>query len=386
MRQHREKISLIILALVLFFSVLFVWHQVRHQALERQKAAENKPIVVELSTVKSQIWHPEIEAVGTFVADQGIDVTTQIAGIVKSINFQSGQFVEANTPLIQLDTSVLQATANQSEAKYELAKADFTRDQNLYKKHVVATSTYEASLANLKAAKAQRDEDAANLANATITAPFSGSLGLRKVSIGQYVQPGQPIVSLQSFDPIYVDFSLPEVYLHKVNVGDQVLVTSSAYPGQTFTGAIRAMNSTLDADTRTLSIRAELPNKNKLLIPGMFANILIVMPSTNNVLTVSQMAVQYSPFGDSVYVVQNGRAIQRYVTVGEQRDADLEITSGLSADETIVSVGVNKLQNGSHVITQEQLVTSQQLAAETSASQKPEASIKNVVKSIKEKA
>ena len=197
-----------------------------------------------------------------------------------------------------------------------------------------------------------------------VTAPFSGKLGLRQVSLGQFVPKGTVIVSLQAIDPVLVDFSLPETYLSQVKVGDDVSVTTSTFPNQIFTGKIIALNSALDAATRTLQMRAQLPNKNKLLIPGMFADIQVIVPSTKNVLTVPQMAIQYSPFGNTVFVVQNGKAVQRYVTVGEQRGADMEITRGLSDDETVVSVGGNKLQNGTAVITKEQQATMKKVSAE----------------------
>jgi membrane fusion protein (multidrug efflux system) len=233
----------------------------------------------------------------------------------------------------------------------------------------------------MKADKAILDENLANLAQTTITAPFAGNIGLRQVNIGQYLAPADIIVSLQSIDPVLVDFSLPEVYLQQLNVEDQVLVTTSAYPGQTFTGKITATNSTLNSDTRTLDIRAQVPNKNKLFMPGMFANVRVVIPTKNNVLTIPQMAVQYSPFGDTVFVVQNNKAVQRYITLGEQRGSEIAVTRGLSANEQIVSVGGSKLQNGTPIRTKAAQAAAKQASAEMKAQSKISAS-KSASKSV----
>lgn len=365
MRQHKKPAIIIVVVLLVILGSLFAWHQIRNQmAASAIAATSNAPIVIEQANVKSQVWYPQIAAIGTFVAEEGVNITTQVAGVVQSINFKSGDYVDQGTTLVQLDPRVLAATAAQSKAKYDLALATYNRDSKLFKTDAISAQTLETNKANMDAAKAQMDEDQANLEQATITAPFSGRIGIRQINIGQYVQPGDNVVSLQSVDPILVDFSLPEVYLHTIQVGDQVLVTTSAYPGQTFSGKITALNSTLDSDTRTLGIRAELPNKNQLLLPGMYADIKVVLPTKNNVLTIPQMAIQYSPFGDTVFVVQNNKAIQRYVTLGEQRGSEIAVTRGLSAGETVVSVGGNKLQNGSPVITQAALAAQKQAQAE----------------------
>ncbi|MSP53981.1 MAG: efflux RND transporter periplasmic adaptor subunit, partial [Gammaproteobacteria bacterium] len=260
--------------------------------------------------------------------------------------------------------AVLQATVANDAAVLKVATADYQRKAILQKRGAISRADLEAALGTLQQAKAILEQDQAKLAQTAIIAPFSGKLGLRQVSIGQLVQKGNLIVSLQAIDPVLADFSLPEVYLSQVKVGDDVSVTTSSYSGQIFMGKIIALNSALDPATRTLQMRAQLPNKNKLLIPGMFADIQVIVPSTKNVLTVPQMAIQYSPFGNTVFVVQNGKAVQRYVTVGEQRGADMEITRGLSDDETVVSVGGNKLQNGTAVITREQQEAMKKASAE----------------------
>lgn len=365
MQSSHNKTIAIVGLLALLLVILFIWHEIRSQLIRKNLAIVNaQATVVEVSTVKSQIWHPQIEAVGTILADQGIDVSTQVVGIVKTINFKSGDFVEQGTLLIQLDPQVLQATVANDVAVLNVATADYDRKALLFKRGAISKADLETALGTLQEAKATLQQAQGNLAQLTITAPFSGKLGLRQVNIGQLVQVGNAIVSLQAIDPVLADFSLPEVYLSQVKVGDDVSVTTSSYSGQIFMGKIIALNSALDPATRTLQMRAQLPNKNKLLIPGMFADIQVIVPSTKNVLTVPQMAIQYSPFGNTVFVVQNGKAVQRYVTVGEQRGADMEITRGLSDDETVVSVGGNKLQNGTAVITREQQEAMKKASAE----------------------
>ena len=365
MQSSHNKTIAIVGLLALLLVILFIWHEIRSQLTRKNLAIVNaQATVVEVSTVKSQVWHPQIEAVGTILADQGIEVSTQVDAVVKTINFKSGDFVEQGTLLIQLDPAVLQATVANNEAALKVTNADYERKAQLFKRHAISKADLDQALGAMQEAKATLQQTQASLAQMAVTAPFSGKLGLRQVSLGQFVPKGTVIVSLQAIDPVLVDFSLPETYLSQVKVGDDVSVTTSTFPNQIFTGKIIALNSALDAATRTLQMRAQLPNKNKLLIPGMFADIQVIVPSTKNVLTVPQMAIQYSPFGNTVFVVQNGKAVQRYVTVGEQRGADMEITRGLSDDETVVSVGGNKLQNGTAVITKEQQATMKKVSAE----------------------
>ena len=365
MQSSHNKTIAIVGLLALLLVILFIWHEIRSQLTRKNLAIVNaQATVVEVSTVKSQVWHPQIEAVGTILADQGIEVSTQVDAVVKTINFKSGDFVEQGTLLIQLDPAVLQATVANNEAALKVTNADYERKAQLFKRHAISKADLDQALGAMQEAKATLQQTQASLAQMAVTAPFSGKLGLRQVSLGQFVPKGTVIVSLQAIDPVLVDFSLPETYLSQVKVGDDVSVTTSTFPNQIFTGKIIALNSALDAATRTLQMRAQLPNKNKLLIPGMFADIQVIVPSTKNVLTVPQMAIQYSPFGNTVFVVQNGKAVQRYVTVGEQRGADMEITRGLSDDETVVSVGGNKLQNGTAVINKEKQATMKKVSAE----------------------
>ena len=376
MQSHRKKNVIVIIVLVIILGGLYSWHHIRqHIAAKALTAVSNVPTVVEMTKVKSQVWHPQIQAIGSFVAQQGIKLSTQVDGVVQAINFKSGQFVNQGVKLLQLDPSVLRATAEKSKATYQGDVLTYQRNKILYAKRAIAKSMLDDSRATMLADKGQMDEDAANLAQTVITAPFSGKLGIRKVNIGQYLAAGDVIVSLQSVDPILVDFSLSEVYLHKINVGNQVSATTSAYPGQTFSGKIIAMNAELNSNTRTLDIRAEIPNKDRSLIPGMFANINVIVATKSNVLTVPQMAVQYSPFGDTVFVVQNNKAVQRYVTLGEQRGAEIEVTRGLSAAETIVAVGAEKLQNGTAVTTKEQLAAAQQAKTERQTAKKLETTV-----------
>jgi membrane fusion protein (multidrug efflux system) len=362
--SHNKTITMVGL-LTLLLVILFIWHEIRSQLTRKNLAIVNaQAIMVEVSTVKSQVWHPQIEAVGTILADQGIEVSTQVDAVVKTINFKSGDFVEQGTLLVQLDSAVLQATVANNEAALKVANADYERKAQLFKRHAISKADLDQALGAMQEAKATLQQTQASLAQMAVSAPFSGKLGLRQVSLGQFVPKGTVIVSLQAIDPVLLDFSLPETYLSQVKVGDEVSVTTSSFPNQLFTGKIIALNSALDSATRTLQMRAELPNKNKLLMPGMFADIQVIVPSTKNVLTVPQMAIQYSPFGNTVFVVQNGKAVQRYVTVGEQRGADMEITRGLSDNETVVSVGGNKLQNGTAVITKEQQEAMKKASAE----------------------
>ena len=363
--SSHAKVIVILGCLVIILLSLFIWHEIRSHVTSQKLAVVNaQSTVVEVSVVNSQVWHPQIEAVGTILADQGVDISSQVVGLIKTINFKSGDFVDQGAVLVQLDPQVLQATVANDAAVLNVATADYERKLTLLKRGAIAKADLDSALGTMQEAKATLQQAQASLAQMTIIAPFAGKLGLRQVSLGQLIQVGNVIVSLQAIDPVLVDFALPEVYLNQIKVGDQISVTISSYPGQQFTGKITALNSELDSSTRTLKIRAEMPNKNKLLMPGMFADVQVIVPSTTNVLTVPQMAIQYSPFGDTVFVLQNGKAVQRYVIVGEQRGAEVEITRGLSADEVIVSVGGNKLQNGMPIITKQEFEVQKKEKAE----------------------
>lgn len=324
------------------------------------------PVTVSVDTARNEQWIERIAAIGTLVSIQGVDITTQVAGVVTDVSFDSGQTVEAGRLLIQLDVSVEEADQRSNRALLREAELAFDRQTDLIRKNVT-------SEANLDAARAKRDTAAAALtkisaviAQKSIRAPFQGRLGIRKVEKGQYVSPGVSLVTLQALDPIRVDFPVPEQALARLRLGQAIALELDAYQGITFKGEIEALDARVQQDTRTLVVRGRLANPDLKLLPGMFANVAVLSDKPTDVITVPRTAVTYSLYGDSVYVVPptppaaaakpdatapEPVAIERrFVKTGTAQGNRVSITEGLKSGERVVTSGQIKLNAGSKVI------------------------------------
>jgi membrane fusion protein (multidrug efflux system) len=351
-----KKILFIAIAIivVLFFLVLAIAALRQHLTFTSTQKKENTPIVVTLSTVTASTFTEHIDTVGTLFSPQGIMVTPQISGIIDKINFTSGQFVEAGNLLFSLDKRTLQAAVDTANASYLLTQSNYQRNLKLYQEKMISISALQSADASMKEAKANLASATLALEQADITAPFSGNTGLIRVSLGQYVSPGDTLVELQSVDPITVSFFIPEENVESIQKGLAVNIHVAAYPNKVFSGTLSASNASLNAQTHMLELWANINNKEHLLLPGMFAQVGIILPTEHTALFIPALSVNYSPFGDTVFVVQNGRAVLRYITVGNEENNMIEVLSGLSEGEEIVSVGGNKLQNGSLITTARQ--------------------------------
>jgi membrane fusion protein (multidrug efflux system) len=272
-----------------------------------------------------------------------------VAGKVSEIRFESGQPVEAGTMLLQIDDSVDQAELAGIVAERRLAELQYTRRKELLGNKTISQSDVDEARLRLENATAQLAAKQAIIAKKRITAPFSGWLGIRQVDQGEYIQPGVAIVPLESLDPIYVDFSLPERHLDQLSVGQLVEIAVQAFPGESFTGRISAMNPGIDPGTRSQRLRATLENPRDRLHPGMFAEVRTLLPQRPAVLTLPQTAITYNPYGDSVFVIQqddSGTRVQRrQVETGGVRNGRVEIVQGLQAGERVVIAGQVKLRN-----------------------------------------
>lgn len=309
------------------------------------------PPVVQVTTVKQQEWQQSISATGSLAALQGVQVKPEIAGQVTQIYFKSGQNVKKDQPLINLDHSTMEAQLQAQKANLMLRQQQFKRAQALIKLHAIAQADFDSAKANLDAAIASTNAAKSNLDSATITAPFSGRLGLRLVSIGDYINVGQPIVSLQSLDPIIVNFSVPEIYLDKIAIGNTVKVRSDAFPGKTFVGKIYAFDSIIDPTTRTLAVRASLPNPDQKLLPGAFVLVNTFVGTDQPLVVIPQTALVATLDGMYVYKVVNGKAVKTKVTIASRNATDAFISQGLRAGDKIVSVGTMKiLQDNSPIM------------------------------------
>jgi membrane fusion protein (multidrug efflux system) len=344
-----KRMVLVMLALGLVFGAMFGWKSYQAQKMAALASLPPPPATVAAADVQTEAWQPYLAAVGSLVATQGILVTTEVAGKVSEIRFESGQPVEAGTMLLQIDDSVDQAELAGIVAERRLAELQYKRRKELLGNKTISQSDVDEARLRLENATAQLAAKQAIIAKKRITAPFSGWLGIRQVDQGEYIQPGVAIVPLESLDPIYVDFSLPERHLDQLSVGQLVEIAVQAFPGESFTGRISAMNPGIDPGTRSQRLRATLENPRDRLHPGMFAEVRTLLPQRPAVLTLPQTAITYNPYGDSVFVIQqddSGTRVQRrQVETGGVRNGRVEIVQGLQAGERVVIAGQVKLRN-----------------------------------------
>ena len=261
------------------------------------------PATVSTETAKVETWLPKLPAIGTLRAVQGVEVSSEVGGIVTAINFDSGKFVKKGDLLVQLDDSVEQADLRSGQAQLKKAELELSRQRELLRRSNTAKTSFDAALAARDTAVATVDRTNALIAQKAIKAAFDGQLGIRNVDLGQYVSPGTAMVSLQRLTPIYVDFPMPEQTLTKLAIGQTVEVALDADPGHIFKGAIESIDSKVNQATRNVLVRARVDNTEARLLPGMFANVNVIAGKPEQVVTVPRTAVTYSLYGDSVFVV-----------------------------------------------------------------------------------
>lgn len=346
----RTRLIIVILILGLLFGGMFAIKSCQSRQMAAMQAIPQPPTTVAVATATETEWQPYLEAIGTLVATQGVFVSAEIAGKVREIQFESGEPVEAGTLLLQLDDSIEQAEVQGLIAEAGLGKLEFERAAQLLSDKLGSQADYDRTRANLQKTQADLAAKRALLEKKAIRAPFPGILGIRQVDVGAYLEPGDDIVSLQQLDPMYADFSLPERYQSSISHGQQVSVQVKAWPDEQFDGVISAIEPRIDSNTRSVRIRATLANPKLLLRPGMFAEVRLLLPPRGKVVTVPQTAIMYNPYGDAVFVVQQGDAglvvEYRQVQTGIVRDGQIEISSGLQSGERVVSAGQLKLRNG----------------------------------------
>jgi membrane fusion protein (multidrug efflux system) len=360
-----KRMVLVMLALGLVFGAMFGWKSYQAQKMAALASLPPPPATVAAAVVQTEAWQPYLAAVGSLVATQGILVTTEVAGKVSEIRFESGQQVEAGTMLLQIDDSVDQAELAGIVAERRLAELQHKRREELLGNKTISRSDVDEARLRLENATAQLAAKQAIIAKKRITAPFSGWLGIRQVDRGEYLQPGAAIVPLESLDPIYVDFSLPERHLDQLSVGQLVEIAVQAFPGESFTGRISAMNPGIDPGTRSQRLRATLENPQARLHPGMFAEVRTMLPQRPAVLTLPQTAITYNSYGDSVFVIQQDdsgtRVLRRQVETGGVRNGRVEIVQGLQAGERVVIAGQVKLHNDQPVNVDNSIILESQI-------------------------
>lgn len=353
----KKRIIFILTSLVVMVAALAGTKLLQFQTMMASAQAYSPPAqAVTAAPVRSETWEPRLSAVGTLVAVQGVTVTAEVAGKITGIAFEAGAPVKAGQVLVRQDTAAEESQLRGAEAAAELARTTLARNAALLAQHTISQAEYDTASASFTESAAQADNLRAAIAKKTIRAPFAGRLGVRQVNLGQVVDSGTPIVTLQSLDPIYVDFTLPQQQLSAVRPGLPVRLSTDAAPGREFSGKVSVVNPQVDPATRNAQVRATLANPDETLLPGMFANVTIALPSTGPVLTVPATAVLYAPYSDSVFVLdakpgENGAADatvlrQQFVKLGEKRGDFVAVASGLKEGELVASTGVFKLRGG----------------------------------------
>jgi membrane fusion protein (multidrug efflux system) len=351
-----------VLTLVVVIAILgglgFAKYKQVEAAIAMGASFQPPPTAVTTVTAHRETWPSTLSVIGTAAAIQGVTVSADLAGTVDKIHFESGQWVHEGDVLVELDTRQERAQVANLEAQRDLARVNYERAQELVKAGVISRSDYDNATAQQKATEAQVADVRAAIARKTIHAPFSGVLGIRQISLGQYLASGQAIVSLQSLSPIYVNFGVPQQDTSKVIPGHVLRVTNNDLPGMAFTGRITAIDSVINEQTRNIQVQSIVTNKENKLRPGMFVQVELPLGQSREVVPLPASAINYAPYGDSVFVVTDMKDAkgnsyrgvrQQVVKVEGSRGDQVAVTSGLNPGDEVVSSGVFRLRNGAPI-------------------------------------
>ena len=358
----KKRMVIMLVAVVVLLGGLVGFNFFKGYMMQKYMASAPVPAAtVSAMTADYQQWQPQLSAVGTLRAVRGVDVTTEVPGLVRSIAFKSGDEVKAGQVLAQLNADSDLAQLHALEAAADLASTVYERDKALLAAEVISKAQVDTDAADLKSKRALAAQQAAVVGKKTIRAPFAGKLGITTVNPGQYLNTGDRLVTLQSIDPIYIDFNLPQQQLPQIRIGQKVTILTDAYKDATFEGKINAINPRVDANTRNVQIEATVPNARRQLLPGMFANVKVNSGEEQRYLTLPQTALTYNPYGSTVYVIRpsekkddkgNAQLIaqQVFVTPGPTRGDQVAILKGVDPGAQVVTSGQVKLKNGMPVV------------------------------------
>lgn len=332
-----------------------------HRGKEMAKAGP-PPEVVSTALAKEETWENSLSSVGTISPVRGVAVSNEAPGVVTAIRFDSGAIVKQGDVLVELDSSVERAQLAAVEARKDLANVNAGRSRALVASNSIAKAQLDNDEALVKSSASDLGALQAQIARKTVRAPFAGRLGIRAINLGQYLNPGTPITSLEAMDSVFVDFTLPQQNLGDVAVGSVVHITLEGDAGAPFEGVVKAVDPAIDPTTRSIKLRAALPNLKETLRPGMFANVSVVLPQQRSYVTVPATAVVHASFGDSVFIVENKKARQQFVRTSGSRGDFVAIADGVKAGQEVVTAGAFKLHNGGGVTVNNSLPSNPQLA------------------------
>jgi membrane fusion protein (multidrug efflux system) len=354
-----KRMIIMLLAMTAFIATIgFVKYRKTQAAGAQSGSYQPPPEAVTTVIARKEEWQGSLGAIGTVAAVNGVMVSADLPGVVGKVAFGSGDRVEAGQLLVQLDTRQEQAQLAAAEAKLELTRLNLDRIRGLREQGINSQTEFDTSVAEQKQAEGVVGEIRATIERKTIHAPFSGILGIRQVNLGQYLKSGDPIVQLQSHDPIYVNFDVPQQELVRVRVGGAVNVTAEGPPLIELTGRITAIDSVVDESTRNVRVQATFENRQGRIRPGMFVTARALLDARDPVIALPASAISYAPYGDSVFIVEdvkgpNGQAYrgvrQQFVKIGSARGDQVAVLSGIAPGAEVVSSGVFKLRNGAAV-------------------------------------
>jgi membrane fusion protein (multidrug efflux system) len=360
--EMKRPMRIMLIAVGILFGGIFLYKLFGHLMLKHFIANAKAPtMTVSAMDVSLESWQPTLKASGSLRATKGVNVTAQVTGMIKTIHFTPGATVDEGTPLVQQNADSDLGQLHALEANAELARITYERDKLQYKIHAISKQQLDTDEQNLKSLRGQVEEQRATTEKKTIKAPFTGRLGISRVNPGQFLNPGDTIVMLQTLDPIYADFYLPQQTLAQLKVGQEVSIVTNAFPDKAFTGKITTIDPGVDSSNRNVLVEATIANPNFELAPGMFSSVEVNVGAPQPFLTLPQTAISFNPFGDIAYILKDsgkkdksGQTIfitkQSFVTTGEVRGDQVVVLQGLHAGDKIVTSGQLKLKNGSLVV------------------------------------
>ncbi len=368
-----KRMVIMLAAVGLLFGGIFGYHAHKTRMMKKSMAAFHAPpATVTAMKAGYQSWQPQLKAIGSLRAVRGVDVTSEVSGLVQKVLFKSGDDAKAEQVLVQLNADSDIAHLRSLEAQAALAKTVYERDEKQFGAQAISRATLDADASDLKDKNAQVSEQAALVEKKTIRAPFAGRLGISTVNPGQFVNPGDNVVTLQSLDPIYADFFLPQQELSRISLRQAVGTSTDTYPDRVFKGRITAINPKVDTATRNVQVEATIANPGHKLLPGMYVSTNVKAGAVQRYLTLPQTAVTFNPYGETVFVVEvsgkkpGGKPAmtvrQAFVTTGPTRGDQIAILKGVKEGDMVVTSGQLKLKNGSTVVIDNKVVPSDEAA------------------------
>lgn len=354
-----KNVIIMLAVILLVLAGIFGYRAFKGRMAGKPMTAGPPPATVSATRAGYRVWQPRIKVVGTLRALRGVDLSTEIAGIVSNVHFKSGDEVKAGQLLVELSADADRAQLRSLEAAAELARTDYERYKKQFEIRAVSKAVLDEAAADLKSKRARVAEQRAMIRKKRIQAPFAGRLGISSINRGQYVNPGDNLVTLQSLESILADFYLPQQEFARIALKQEASITTDTYPGRAFTGTLTAISPKVNPDTRNFLVEATVANPKHELLPGMFATIALKAGDKERHLTLPKTAVTYNPYGDTVFIVHESKGPdgkprltvkQSFVTTGPSRDNEVAILSGVREGDMVVTSGQLKLRNGSVVV------------------------------------